>query len=78
MTNSATGRSTRSTSSSCSPATCSHVGEAIRQHRSSLGVELVGVREHPPREVIGLPGRQTEAGGERATLRSDITEHGRV
>ena len=41
-------------------------------------VELVGVREHPPREVIGLPGRQTEAGGERPALRPDITEHGRV
>ena len=41
-------------------------------------VELVGMREHPPREVICLRVRQTEADGERAALRRDITEHGRV
>ena len=78
MTNSATGRSTRSTASSCSPATCSHVGGGDPPAPQLAGVELVGVREHPPRQVIGLPGRQTEAGGERAALRPDIAEHGRV
>ena len=36
------------------------------------------MREHPAREVIGLPDRQTEAGGKRPALRPDITEHGRV
>ena len=36
------------------------------------------MREHPPRQVIRLPSRQTEAGGERAALRPDIAEHGRI
>ena len=65
MTNSATGRPTRSTASSCSPATASHVGEAIRHDRSWAGSNWSGCasthRERSSACPAGRPRRVASA-----------------
>ena len=65
ITNSATGRSTRSTASSCSPATASQVGEAIRHVRSCAASNWSGCasthRERSSACPAGRPRRVASA-----------------
>ena len=63
-----TGRSTRSTGSSCSSASASHVGEAIRQQRRSLASNASGWASTQRDRSSACAAGDREPVGERAAL----------
>ena len=76
--NSPTGRSTRSTAGSCSPASASHVADAIRQQRRSPASNASGWPSSQRERSPACSPADAEPGGERAALVVAVDVDGRV